>query len=290
MNSHLSISEVSQRSGVPKDLLRQWERRYGYPDPQRDANGDRLYTSQQLDKLVLIRQLVDQGKRPGKLVKLQLPELQEMLEVPQAVFDREELIRLLKSTNIAELNEWLNSLVAALGLRGFVHKVMAPTCIAVGDAWERNELAIHEEHLFTEVMKRFARQQLAQQAQTQQAPRVMLTTVPGEQHSLGLLMVEMLLRLGGAEVIAFGTEMPFQEIREAAESHQVEVIGLSFSSSFKTEDALVMLRGLRQVIPPAVRIWAGGGALSNVQEMPDGVTLLPTLQGVENELAGWQST
>lgn len=289
MKNQHTISDVSQRSGIPRDLLRQWERRYGYPDPERDENGDRIYTNQQLDKLVLIRQLLAQGKRPGKLVKLSADELRAMLVEPAAAFDTEELLELLKGGDARKLTDWLESLITKYGLRQFVHNVMTPATTDVGNAWSQGELAIYEEHLYTEVMKRIVRKQLAEIPTHGNEPRVMLTTVPGEKHSLGLLMVEILLRLGGAEVVAFGTEMPFKEIREAAENHNVQVIGLSFSASFKTEDALVMLRGLRQVVSPDISIWAGGGAFKNNTDIPDGVDLLDTLQSVENKLTSWEN-
>ena len=77
-------------------------------------------------------------------------------------------------------------------------------------------------------------------------PRIMLTTLQGETHSLGLLMVEAILRNGGAEVIPFGTEMPIRDIRKASVGHKIDVIGLSFSCNFRNVEALVMLRGLRQ--------------------------------------------
>jgi MerR family transcriptional regulator, light-induced transcriptional regulator len=287
MTTMHTISEVSVRTGIPKDLLRQWERRYGYPDPQRDNNGDRIYTTRQLDKLSLIRQLLDQGKRPGKLVELETAELQAMLKVPDAIFDHDELITLLKTGKVAELDTWLLSMVQN-NLRGFVHRVMAPATRAVGDAWAAGELTVHEEHLYTEIMKRIARKYLAEQPRDYSGPRVMLTTVPGEKHTLGLLMVEIIMRLGGAEVIAFGTEMPFNEIREAAEKHQVDIIGLSFSGSFRSEDALVMLSGLRQAIRPGIRIWAGGAAFNNPEQKTEGVEILTELRQVENVLAGWK--
>ena len=68
MSDSHTISDVSRIAGIPKDLLRMWERRYNYPKPDRDNNGDRIYSNEQLDKLIAIRQLVDQGKRPGKLM------------------------------------------------------------------------------------------------------------------------------------------------------------------------------------------------------------------------------
>ena len=285
MSNIHSINHVSLVSGIPKDLLRQWERRYGYPDPDRDGNGDRIYTDNQLEKLVLIRQLVDQGKRPGKLIRMDIPQLRSIMQEPVANFEPSELIEILKIGDALQLYDWLQDQLLSHGLRSFVHKVMAPATKAVGEAWAEKGLAIYEEHLFTEVMKSLARRHLSEHYGGSSGPKIMLTTVPGEQHSIGLLMVEILLRLGGANVISFGTEMPFQEIREAATYHKVQVITLSFSASFNTEDALVMLSGLRQIIDPAIRIWVGGGAFASGPEMPSGVELQHSLTAVEQSLA-----
>lgn len=265
-----------------------WERRYGYPDPERDDNGDRIYSDQQLDKLILIRQLQDQGKRPGKLIELEVKQLQEMLQAPQPEFDDIELIGYLKSGDMSALRNWLHGQLVSNGLRAFIHRVMVPATYAVGDAWARGELATYEEHLYTELMKTLVRQSLAEHYQEGGQPRVMLTTVPGEKHSMGLLMVEALLRMGGAEVIPFGPEMPFKDIQEAAISHKVDVIGLSFSGSFKSDDAIVMLSGLRQMIDPAIRIWAGGAALHDLNTIPEGVERLQGLHNVEQALASWR--
>ncbi|MCW8907378.1 MAG: MerR family transcriptional regulator [Sedimenticola sp.] len=287
MSEHYSISDVSRISGIPKDLLRMWERRYGYPAPQRDENGDRLYSIDQLDKLVLIRQLQDQGKRPGKLIPLPLDELKSMLQPEVAEFDEEELVSQLRRGETSGLRQWLQKQLLALGLRGFIHRVMAPATTVVGEAWARDELATYEEHLFTEMMKGLVRQSLAEHYRIGGEPRVMLTTLSGEKHSLGLLMVEALLRMGGAEVIPFGPEMPFGDIQEAAMNHRVDVIGLSFSANFKGDDAVVMLNGLRQMVDPGIRIWVGGSGLDNGYVFPEGVEHLPDLYAVERAMAEW---
>lgn len=288
MSGNHSISDVSRIAGIPKDLLRMWERRYGYPRPARDTNGDRVYSDEQLDKLIVIRQLVDQGRRPGKLMALDLTRLKSLREAPRSELDVDGFLELLRAGDTASLRDWLQGQLLAHGLRAFIQGVMVPATRVVGEAWSRGELAIYEEHLYTQLVYSLVRQSLAGHYREGAEPRVMLTTVPGEQHSLGLLMVEALLHLGGAEVISFGTEMPFRDIRDAASSHQVDVIGLSFSGHFKTDDAVVMLTGLRQMIDPKVRIWAGGAAFASGFVMPDGVRFLDGLDGVETALAEWQ--
>lgn len=288
MSNNHNISDVSRIAGIPKDLLRMWERRYGYPKPERDRNGDRVYSDAQLDKLILIRQLVEQGKRPGKLMGLDLPELKSLQRTPKVELDFDRLLKLLKAGDATSLRSWFQDQLQAQGLRAFIHKVMVPAIRLVGETWSSGNLAIYQEHLFTELMKGLVRQSLTEHYLESGKPKVMLTTVPGEQHSLGLLMVEALLRLGGAEVISFGTEMPFRDIKEAAVSHQVDVIGLSFSGSFKQDDAIVMLNGLRQIIEPEIRIWVGGAAFAPGCDLPDGLYLLDGLHGVESALGIWQ--
>lgn len=288
MNSRHTIGEVSRIAGIPKDLLRMWERRYNYPKPERDSNGDRIYSNAQLDKLIAIRQLVEQGKRPGKLMALDLAQLRSLQQTEETELDVGELVALLQAGDMNATRHWFQSRLTAQGLRGFIHNTMAPATLALGKAWSNGELEIYQEHLYTELMKGLVRQSLVEHYREDGEPRVMLTTVQGEQHSLGLLMVEALLRIGGAEVMSFGTEMPFRDIREAATSHNVDVIGLSFSCGFKTDDAIAMLSGLRQMIDPKVRIWVGGAAFNNGISMPQGVELLNDLYALEHARVEWK--
>src|SRR5512137_1739057 len=76
----LSIAAVERDTGLSKDTLRVWERRYGFPRPLRDANGDRVYPLDQVDRLRLLKRLMDQGHRPGKIAECSLEHLQTLAE------------------------------------------------------------------------------------------------------------------------------------------------------------------------------------------------------------------
>ena len=78
----LCIAAVERDTGLGKDTLRVWERRYGFPKPDRDAKGERLYPADQVEKLHIIRCLLDRGQRPSKVVGASTEELRAMLEVP----------------------------------------------------------------------------------------------------------------------------------------------------------------------------------------------------------------
>jgi MerR HTH family regulatory protein len=77
-----SIADVERETGLGKDTLRVWERRYGFPHPDRDGQGDRTYDSPQLARLRLIKRLLERGYRPGKVVSLSIDALYALIPAP----------------------------------------------------------------------------------------------------------------------------------------------------------------------------------------------------------------
>lgn len=74
-----SISIVEKKTGVNKFLLRMWERRYDFPKPLRDEKGERIYSEQDIKKLILVKKLMELGDRPSKVIKLSLESLEQKL-------------------------------------------------------------------------------------------------------------------------------------------------------------------------------------------------------------------
>ena len=74
----LSIAAVERDTGLSKDTLRVWERRYGFPNPQRDTLGERSYPFDQVERLRTIKRLLDAGHRPGRVVSMPLVDLDRL--------------------------------------------------------------------------------------------------------------------------------------------------------------------------------------------------------------------
>lgn len=70
------IGAVSRMTGVSPDALRVWERRYAAVSPQRSAGGGRLYSSSDVARLRLMKQLVDAGDAIGEIANLELDVLE----------------------------------------------------------------------------------------------------------------------------------------------------------------------------------------------------------------------
>ena len=298
---HLSISAVERDTGLSKDTLRVWERRYGFPAPSRDAFGERIYPLEQVDRLRAIRRLMDIGHRPGKIIGLSVTELQALAETAVAngagggqdipvdtLPDIQELMAVAKSQDIEELRRQLGQRLLRLGLARFVTEVIAPLNQSVGDAWSRGQIEIFEEHLFTESMQVVLRNAISTIPQPGERPRVLLTTFPGEQHAMGLLMAEAMLALEGCRCISLGVQTPIWDIVLACAAQQIDIVALSFSPVMNPNIVVDGLAELRVKLPKSVEIWAGGRCPVLQRRAPAEVRVVSELGDLNKALAHWR--
>lgn len=291
-----NISAVERETGLSKDVLRVWERRYGFPQPARDENGERQYTLSETAKLRAIKRLMDVGVRPGKIIALSLEELnaladsrapvQRDLQVPSMERD---VLSMLKIHDAAAVQHALAQFLMRQGLQRFVVETLAPLNRLVGEAWMRGDLHVFEEHIYTEQVQGSLRTAINTFPRQAGHPRVLLTTLPNEQHGLGLLMVEALLVPEGAQCISLGPQTPLDDIRRAAIAHGVDIVALSFSSAFPVRQASDSLARLRRHLPSTIGLWAGGEMTRRVRKTLPGVLLLSDLPALVAVLRSWRA-
>jgi len=294
----LSISAVERDTGLSKDTLRVWERRYGFPQPVRDAFGERVYPVEQVERLRLITRLLSHGQRPGRVVPLPMAELQQLVQKaasaarPTPADDTElhSCLELVKCHEVHTLRRTLNQAALRLGLARFVTELLGPLNVLIGDAWLRGEIQVFEEHMYTESVTTVLRSAIGTitAAAGTSGPRVLLTTIPQEAHALGLLMAETLLTLEGCDCVSLGVQTPIAEIVQAAGANQTQIVGLSFSASLNANHVVHALQELRAKLPSAISIWAGGSHASLRRRDLEGITPVPELDSIKPLLAQWR--
>jgi DNA-binding transcriptional MerR regulator/methylmalonyl-CoA mutase cobalamin-binding subunit len=294
----LSIAAVERDTGLPKDTLRVWERRYGFPQPRRDAQGERAYPLAQVEKLRLLKRLVDSGHRPGQIAALPLERLRRLASACAAaqaepLADGEDLgalLALVRFHQAEELRRALAQHLLRLGLAGLLQRVIAPLTVLVGEAWSRGELQVYEEHLFSETVQSMLRQAIGSVPAPagDGAPRVLLTTLPREPHGLGLLMAEAMFALTGARCISLGVQTPLADIARAAAAQRADIVALSFTGVMAARQVLDGLAELRAALPARVQLWVGGScpALHGRRALP--ARVLASLAAIGPAVQAWQ--
>ena len=290
----MDIGAVERDTGLSKDTLRMWERRYAFPKPERDRHGERVYSPAQVQKLRLIKRLMALGYRPGKIIGQSLEELEALGSAgaapePLSASGTEPFLDLITSHQSAELRHHLSLALATQGLKAFIQDTVAPLNLAVGNGWMSGRLAVFEEHLYSELVRSVLRNAITGIQPQGQAPRILLTSLPGEQHNLGLLMAEALLVAEGAFCIPLGNETPVRDIAAAAQGHRADIVALSFSASYGEQKASAGLKDLRVLLPEAIQIWAGGAAVARLRKPVDGVQLIGGLGEIAGHVTRWRA-
>lgn len=295
-----SISEVERDVGVAKETLRVWERRYGFPQPQRDPNGERVYPPDQVHKLTLVKRLIDQGYRPGKIMTLDAAALSELGGRPasgpaaRGIDDPEiaTCLHLLRAHKVTELRQRLSQAMLSMGIKRCVIELIAPLTTAVGVAWTQGQMAVFEEHLYADMLQTVLRSAIGaangQRGGDDDRPRILLTTVPQERHNLGLLMAEALLVLEGAHCISLGTQTPLSDIVDGARAHGADIVALSFSGVTSPRAAVDNINELRTRLGDDTEVWAGGNGVAMARRHLQPGTVMDLLT-IAPALARWRS-
>ena len=295
----LSISAVERDTGLTKDTLRVWERRYGFPTPERDAVGERAYSLEQVEKLRIVKRLMDGGHRPGRVVPMRVEDLKQLSEntvgAPKrssslTAPDLRDLIELLRSNQIDRLRRQLQQLSMSLGLQGFVCDVIIPLNTQVGDSWMRGQMEIHEEHAYSEVLQIVLRGAIANlpTSAALDRPRVLLTTFPNEPHALGLLMAETMFALSGAKCLSLGVQTPVWSMVLGATAYKSDIVALGFTGCMNPNQVVDGLTELRAKLPSNVEIWVGGSAPVLQRRPVEGVLALAALADITAQIERWR--
>ncbi len=289
----INIAAVERDTGLGKDTLRVWERRYGFPQPLRDACGERVYPPEQVEHLRLIKRLMDQGQRPGALLRQTIAELNERLAASPAKVGADDtadwIVPMLKARDVDPLRAELAQRLARDGLERFVIETLPGLNRRIGDGWMVGEIEIFEEHLYTELIQNQLRSSIYALSNRGNRPNVLLTTVKDEEHLLGLLMAEVLLTANGARCLSLGAQTPTADIVGAASFANIDVVALSFSSAYPWRRVRNALIELRAALPSTIELWAGGEAIIGRKKMIPSIVVLETLSHIGTELAKWRA-
>jgi len=271
-----TIGTVERDTGIGRDTLRIWERRYGFPTPERNEKGERVYSAEQIRRLQRMRRLLDQGMRPGKVVPLDeaalgkladaLPEASSSLQDIDPVHAK--LIALASSCDVTALTPILEQALARDGLRSFVLDTFAPLTTVIGELWAGGQLQVFEEHLLTRHLVHFLDVAMSRVGRPSGDPEVLLATLPGERHALGLLMAEALLLHAGRATLNLGTDVPLDQIVAAVGRSAVSTVALSFSACYSRGSIRDDLEELADRLPRDVGIWIGGEGVRRLRRLP----------------------
>lgn len=289
-----SIGELAERTGINPDTIRVWERRYGRPTPKRLPSGHRRYEESELSHLRRVAEALARGHRPSKLLRLDESELDAVLADSDQASENNTNLDI--SRVLDAIRGFRRDLLRDELLRrydesepvAFLEEILSPITRMVGRQWADGELAVRHEHFLSETIEdvlRALRLSIEKRHESITNPdrTLVLATISGERHNIGLLMVALTCSVCGIRVHNLGTETPIAEIEESMRETSAKMLAISVSLATGGIATDRQIRRLRASLPIETQIFVGGSGLRRARRGVRGVTYFDSLQ----QLAGW---
>jgi len=275
--AHQAIRLVSRRTGLSPHVIRVWEKRYGAVRPERTDTNRRLYSDDQVERLILLRDLTAKGHSIGRIAKLPTDELRQFaadLRL-EAMGPRgsskdsgdhlERCVTAIKAFDAEALEATLKLAVTDLGLQGLLQRVVGPLAQLIGELWREGEISAAHEHFATVVIRTFLGPSVRPFAGAEDAPTLVVATPSGQLHELGALLVGAMGGNMGWRVTYLGPSLPAAEIAGAVRQNRARALALSLvypEDDSRLEGELIRLR---ELLPAEVALLVGGRAMRAYQ-------------------------
>lgn len=286
-------------TGLGVETLRAWERRYQVITPNREPGGHRVYSQEDLDKLMLLANLTRQGHAISKLSNLELSQLQKLVadvedRTSESNLFADQIVEALLHYRIDRCEQLLKRALISSEPLVYVRDILSPALIHVGQLWHEGKLNIAQEHIFSACVKRILLSMVNNMHRLSNHKANMLFATPtGEPHEFGLLMSCLLAAEQQYNCYYIGADVPGPDIVEAVRKLNVDIVVLSLLKSpsdpetmddlnlildeLKREDLSVWLAGR------GIRYWMKQG-----NQMPDNCALVSDLDDFHRRAVNWQ--
>jgi DNA-binding transcriptional MerR regulator len=224
-DSLLRIGELSRRVGVPVESLRAWERRYGLLRPNRTQGGFRLYSEDDLKRVLAMRAGLESGLSAAQAATAALAVERERPAplLPKAL---DELTDALDRFDEVAAQSVLDELVSTLTLDAVLRAVLIPYLHELGERWERGQVSVAQEHFASNVV-RGRLMSLARGWDRGAGRRALLACTEGEEHDLPLIMLGLALRTHTWRIGYLGANTPIESLADAIREVRPDAVVVS---------------------------------------------------------------
>ena len=234
----LRIGAVSRRTGVAVTTLRAWESRYGVLRPSRTEGGHRLYSEEDVDRVLAVLRLTAQGwsvgaaaasitaeRSPSRLGLV--PDLDGAPTEPASdttsAHARAELARAVRAYDGSAAEGVLDASIARLGVAFALEQVIMPMMRDLGEGWQEDPSLIAAEHFATNSLRpRLMR--IVTAARSATAPRCVAAAPAGEDHELGVLAAAAVAADLGFQVTYLGSRTPCSALERSVATLRPDVV------------------------------------------------------------------
>lgn len=305
-----NLKAVLRETGLAADTLRAWERRYGLPKPQRTGGGHRLYSQYDIETIKWLMMRQSEGLSISRAVDLwneisasgadplagsatlginHAPTSSGTNETSMSAL-RTEWVSACLNFNEIQAEQTLNKAFSIFQIEDVCIEVLQKGLSEIGKLWYMNHASVQQEHFASGLAMRRIDALLSASPPPTRPQTALIGCPPHEWHTFTPLLISLLLRRRGLNVIYLGANVPTERFAETAmkvKANLVILVAQTLVSAASLQSALFALT--RQDINVAF-----GGRIFNLRPniidyMPGhflGNTIEGSIQEVEQLLKG----
>ena len=227
---HFSISDLEQLSGIKAHTIRMWEQRYGLLRPLRSATNIRMYSNDDLRRLLNVSTLCGRGRRISQVACLNDAEMQAaVLACSNDSHDYHQQVNALLAAMLSfderHLNHLFNEATAWLGFEKMMLYVAYPLLQRIGLMWLAGTMNPAQEHLLTHLLRQKMLAATDALPDVPASARCWVLFLPAhELHELALLFMNYALRARGQHTLYLGQNLPVEELTAVCEACQPDAV------------------------------------------------------------------
>ncbi|MBB2149139.1 MerR family transcriptional regulator [Pedobacter gandavensis] len=294
-----SISDLEQLSGIHVDTIRIWERRYNALTPMRSAGNTRLYNDQHLRRLLNIVGLSQSGMKISQVCALSDQQIDQLLkkEIDYTISSDSKIeyyiSQLLKyglAYNELKFDQLITSCIEELEMTSTYKNVLYPLLVRLGLMWRRDTICPAQEHFLSNIIRQKLFVAIDKiQVKNKTTASWLLFLPEDEDHDIGLLFAQYLLKSAGHRVIFLGGRVPMDSLKDAMAHNQSEHILLFMVRSRPVTDAQAYLNTLSENFSGSKIHLAGNSKLLTQLQLAENINWFQSIEGFEQTINQYQN-
>jgi DNA-binding transcriptional MerR regulator len=221
IKTRFSIKDLENLSGIKAHTIRIWEKRYHLLEPERTDTNIRFYNQENLQKLLNVAYLNDNGHKISKIAELNASDINQ--KVREITLDNTSLTPAINAMTLSMLSfdqplfeNTYNQLLTKYSFRDLFLNVMVQLLERIGLLWQSNSIVPAHEHFISTLIRQklLVNIERVQNVQTDQSKVFVLFLPINELHDIGLLYIHLELLLRGHKSVFLGHSVPLDNLKE----------------------------------------------------------------------------
>jgi MerR family transcriptional regulator, light-induced transcriptional regulator len=275
--AHYSIKDLERLSGIQAHTIRIWEKRYKLISPERTTTNIRVYSDNDLKRLLNIAMLNKNGIKISKIAHLSESDLNNKImklseDYSNAGNQIENLVHTMVQLDEIKFENLFNAIIDQMGFEDAIVNVIYPFLSKIGVLWQTGSINPAQEHFISNILRRKILVAIDKLEVPTSNKKFILFLPEGEYHEISLLFFSYLVRKHGFYAIYLGQSVPFSDVVTIQKEYNADYLITCFTTQLPEFSINGYMGQLAKTFKKQ-KVFVTGGQLLN-QDVKRGTSLV----------------